>query len=82
MKLIISKVARYFYIPFHHDAQGRNNQIYDGFADVMPVCYKDKCLMSCCVNLDEPSAYIFRLEGKAHQNNITIGQLQLRLEAI
>ena len=38
--------------------------------------------MSCCVNLDEPAAYIFRLEGKTRQNNITIGLLQLRLEAI
>jgi hypothetical protein len=73
-------VARYFYIPLHHDAQGRNNQIDDGFVDVMTVCCKDNCLMSCCVNLDEPAAYIFRL-GQAHQNNITIGQLQLRLEA-
>jgi len=69
-------------MPFRHDAQGRNNETDDGFVDVMPVCYKDNCLMSCCVNLDEPAAYIFRLQGKAHQNSISIGQLQLNLEAI
>jgi len=39
-------VARYFYIPFHHDSQGRTNQIDDDFVDVMTVCYKDNCLMS------------------------------------
>jgi len=75
-------VARYFYIPLHHDAQGRNNQIDEAFVGVMPAFYKDNCPMNCCVNLDEPAAYIFRLEGKAHQNNISIGELQLRIEAI
>jgi len=42
--------------------------IYDGFVDAMLVCYKDNCLMSCCVNWDVPVAYTFRLKGKAHQN--------------
>jgi len=46
-------------------------KIFDNYQDTRYV--REHFFMSCCVNLDEPAAYIFRLEEKAHQNNINIG---------